>query len=268
MARYSKASRGIIMDAAWMRSVDEMGEQLLRQRDAQRARQNQSTIQQERKTEVAKKNVPMNEWLDIARQMKDNPAMRARLAELISAGQVDISVGADGNLRVRADEVGNSPAPSSSVTSSLKPTTATPQLSGRELAREVGKLADSRDYKVGLERKRAHQELTSSQQAALVKMGQLEALSAAEARAEKPPLPGKYSTQPEFASRRIRELVANPDGFARINDAREYIAEIRATKGHAAFDEQAVNHKHAREELRQLYELAYPPESFGNHENK
>jgi hypothetical protein len=74
-------------------------------------------------------------------------------------------------------------------------------------------------------------------------------------------LPDFYKVQPEFASKLVRSIGAEQDGFTRINDARQAIAEIRATKGHSAFDEQAVNHKHARE---QLYELAYPPESFNN----
>jgi len=231
---------------------------MLRQRDVQWARQNR----EERRTEMAKKEVPMNEWLDIARQMKDNPAMRARLAEMISAGQVDISVGADGNLRVMADEVGNSPARSSSVTSSLKPMTATPQASGLELARRVAKLADSRDYKLGEERRRSKQELTPAQQAAVSEMRQLEALTAAEKRAEAPKLPGKYSTQPEFASRLVRDLAANPDGFQRVNDARQAISEIRANRNHAAWNERDPGFKNARAEMRMLYDLAYPPESM------
>jgi hypothetical protein len=60
------------------------------------------------------------------------------------------------------------------------------------------------------------------------------------------------------------ELVAERDGFARVNNARAAIAEIRATPNHPAYNPQAANHKHAREELWQSYELAYPPESFNN----
>jgi hypothetical protein len=134
--------------------------------------------------------------------------------------------------------------------------------------KEIEQIAGSSEGKVALQKRATGQSLTPREAKLIGRHDALMAANEEQAHKERPPLPGKYSTQPEFASRRIRELVANPDGFARINDAREYIAEIRATKGHAAFDEQAVNHKHAREELRQLYELAYPPESFGNDENK
>jgi hypothetical protein len=47
-----------------------------------------------------------------------------------------------------------------------------------------------------------------------------------------------------------------------VNDAREAIAEIRATKNHPAFDTSAVNHKSTSNELHQLYQIAYPSESY------
>jgi len=89
-------------------------------------------------------------------------------------------------------------------------------------------------------------------------MDQLNALTDAEARAERLPLPGTYRVQPEFTSKLIRELAAERDDFTRINDARQAIAEIRAKGDHPAFNEHSPNHKPGRAELDQLYKLAYP----------
>lgn len=57
-----------------------------------------------------------------------------------------------------------------------------------------------------------------------------------------------------------RELAAERDGFTRVNDARQAIAELLARGDHPAFNAQSPNHKQGVEELQQLYQIAYPDE--------
>ena len=206
---------------------------------------------------MAKKEVSAAEITDVLKIVQSNPAAAARLTELLTSGQVEVSMGVDGKLSVRADEVGT--APTSALTSPMKPGAAIDQ---QTAYKELAQIAGSPEGKIALQKRATGQSLTPREAKLIGRNDALMEANEEQARAERPPLPGKYSTQPEFASRRIRDLVANPDGFARVNDAREAIAEIRATKNHPAFDERHVNYKHAREELTQLYQLAYPPESY------
>jgi hypothetical protein len=125
------------------------------------------------------------------------------------------------------------------------------QLSGRELAKEVSKLAGSQDYKIALERKRAKREMTTGQQAAFTRMEQLEALTAAEARKERPPLPGKYKAEQPYVSTRIREISKLPP-HEQVHAAREYRAEL---KRHPGFlDEHHPEHKQILAEHHRTYE--------------
>jgi len=249
MARYSKASQDAL---SWksMQYWNGVSAQL-RQRDAQRARQNQGTIEKEQSSYMAKKDVSAAEIADVLKIVRGNPAAAARLTELITSGQVEVGVGADGRLSVRADEVASS-APASttgtSLTSTMKP--SAPQLSGSELAKAVSAHANTQDYKIALERKRSNRDMTSAQRAALTKMGQLEALTNAEARAEKPPLPGTYKSQKTYVSSRIQGIAKLPP-FEQVNAAREYRAELRR---HPAFlDERHAEHKQILEEVRRTY---------------
>jgi hypothetical protein len=191
MARYSKASQDAL---SWksMQYWNGVSAQL-RQRDAQRARQNQGTIEKEQSSYMAKKDVSAAEIADVLKIVRGNPAAAARLTELITSGQVEVSMGVDSKLSVTADEVSDSapPGTGTSLTSTMNP--SVPQLSGIELAKAVSAHANTQDYKIALERKRSNRDMTSAQRAALTKMEQLEAMTAAEARAEKPPLPGNIT---------------------------------------------------------------------------
>ena len=73
------------------------------------------------------------------------------------------------------------------------------------------------------------QSLNPSETKLLARHDTLMAANEEQARKERAPLPGKYSSHPEFASKRARDLVAERDGFTRVNNASEAIAEIRAT---------------------------------------
>jgi len=127
---------------------------------------------------------------------------------------------------------------------------ASTQLSGRELAREVGKLQGDTTYRIAKERKAAGRELSPAQNAALQKMAELEALTDAEARREKPPLPGRYPTEQSFVSTRIQEIAKLPP-FEQVNAAREYRAEL---KRHPVYlDERHPEHKHILEEHHMTY---------------
>jgi len=127
---------------------------------------------------------------------------------------------------------------------------ATPQLSGRELVREIGKLQADQTYRIAKERKAARKELTSAQQAALTKMEQLDALTDAEARKERPPLPGTYRSNQPYVSSRLMGISKLPP-HEQLNAAREYRAEL---KRHPAFlDERHPEHKHVLEEHHNTY---------------
>jgi hypothetical protein len=187
--------------------------------------------QKERRAEMAKVNVPASEWMDIARQMKGNPAMRVRLAELIRTGQVDISIDDSGNLRVMADAVpATSTPPSSALTSAMKPART---IDSRTAYKAIAEIAGSREGKIALQKRATGQTLSPGETRLLERHDALMAANEEQARKERPKLPGKYSTQPEFASRLVRGIVAERDGFTRVNDARQAIAEIRANKDHA-----------------------------------
>ena len=261
MARYSKTSKDNPLSWQSIQYWDVVGAQL-RQRDAQRARQNQGTIQQERRTEVAKQDVSAAEIADVLKIVRGNLAAAARLTELITSGQVEVGIGADGRLSVRADEVASTTPTNTtgtSLTSTMRPSKAIDQ---KTAYKELAQIAGSPEGKIALQKRATGQSLIASETKLLGRHDALMAANSEQARAEAPKLPGKYNTQPEFASRLVREIVANPDGFQRINDARQAISEIRANKGHAAWNEHDPGYKNARAEMRMLYDLAYPPESM------
>jgi hypothetical protein len=135
------------------------------------------------------------------------------------------------------------------LTGGLQPA-ATATLSGRELAKEIGRLANTPEYKMGSQKRATGQELTAAQKAAVDKMDQLEALTDTEARAERPPLPGKYKTEKPYVSTRIQEIAKLPPA-EQVNAAREYRAQLKADP--AYLNERDVNHRHVVEEVHRTY---------------
>ena len=258
MARYSKASQDAL---SWqpIQYWDAVGGQL-RQRDAQRARQNHNIIQQER-VSMAKKEASGEQLAEVVKLARGNSAAAQTLVDNLVAGRIELSVGADGKLSVMADEMSDSvPARTgTSLTSTMKPTNA---IDPKTAYKEIQQIAGSREGTIALQKRATAQSLTPREAKLIERHDALMAANKTQAREERPPLPSTYPTQPEFASRRIRDLVANPDGFARVNDAREAIAEIRATPNHPAYDPHAINHKSALAEVHQLYQIGYPPESY------
>jgi len=129
---------------------------------------------------------------------------------------------------------------------------ATTQLSGRELAKAVSNQAADQTYKIALERKWANRELSTSQKAALTKMAELEALTDAEARRERPPLPGRYPTEQRYTPASIIELGKLPFAEA-AHRAREMRAAMRNDPKSAYNNPQDPAHKQAVHEMNLLY---------------
>jgi hypothetical protein len=234
---------------------------MLRQRDQVQARR--SIIEKEQ-SYMAKTDVSAAEIADVLKIVRGNPAAAARLTELITSGQVEVGIGADGRISVRADEVASTePTTTASagtaLTSPMRPSKA---IDGKTAYKELAEIAGSREGSIALQKKRTGQTLTDGEARIVARHDALMAANNQQARAEAPKLPDKYSTQPEFASRLVRDIAANPYGFQRVNDARQAISEIRADKNHAAWNERDPGYKNARAEVRMLYDLAYPPESM------
>jgi len=202
------------------------------------------------------RDVSATEIAEVVKLVRSNPAAAAELTELIASGQVEVTTRSDGTLSVRAAEASDTVA--TSLTAPFKPGTGA--IDSRTAYQEIAKIAASPEGKIALQKHRTGQGLTPSEAAIIKRHDALLAANSEQAFRERPKLPGTYSTKPEFASKLVRELVAERDGFTRINDARQAIAELRARGDHPAFNEQSPNHKQGVEELHQLYQIAYPDE--------
>jgi hypothetical protein len=136
---------------------------------------------------------------------------------------------------------------STSLTSTMKPGKA---IDPKTAYKELAQIAGSREGSIALQKKRTGQTLTAGEARIVARHDALLAANAAQARAERPPLPGSYKSEKTYVSTRIQEIAKLPP-FEQANAARGYRAELRR---HPAFlDERHAEHKQILEEVHRTY---------------